>query len=90
MEEYVCTNCGEIGKPKTLVKGNLAIEILIWVFFWWTLLIVPLVYSIWRLTSKQMVCPRCNQGSMIPVDTLRGKQLADEFKKTSTRERNLT
>lgn len=65
MAEQYCTQCGTVGKPKKLTKGSFLIEV-----FLWLLLIFPgLFYSLWRLTSKQLVCPQCLAPNMIPVDS---------------------
>ena len=77
-KELVCSTCGFIGTPKQHTKGSIAIEILLWV-----MLILPgLIYSIWRLTSRQDVCPKCRNATMIPTDTPVGQKLAAETKKT--------
>jgi hypothetical protein len=60
---HICTTCRHVGKPVTRVKGSILIEIALWLL----LLIPGLIYSIWRLTSKEQVCPSCQQPSMIPL-----------------------
>jgi hypothetical protein len=68
--ELYCQNCGTVAKPKTLTRGSFIIEI-----FLWLLMIVPgLIYSLWRLTSKQKVCPRCEAPNMIPADSPRAQE----------------
>jgi hypothetical protein len=63
--EKFCRNCGTTAKPKRLTKGSFLIEV-----FLWFLLIVPgLIYSLWRMSSKQLVCPACGFPNMIPVDS---------------------
>jgi len=58
-----CTMCEYVGKEKTHTKGSIVIELILWIFF-----IIPgLVYSIWRLTSREKVCPNCGHNSMIPI-----------------------
>lgn len=69
--QYVCTVCGHIGWPKTKTKGSILVELLLWCAF-----IVPgLIYSIWRLTSRQKVCPKCSAPHMIPTNTPKGIEL---------------
>lgn len=50
-----CGSCKYQGKGKSVVKGSIFIEIILWFFF----LVPGLIYSIWRLTSKFYVCPKC-------------------------------
>lgn len=76
MEKFVCTNCGFNGNPKTKIKGSFAIELILWLFF-----IVPgLIYSMWRLTTKEKVCPACGKNSMLPADTPRGQEILKKYK----------
>ena len=71
----ICQNCGTRGEPKTITKGSVWIEIILWLC-----LIVPgLIYSIWRLTTKQKGCPSCGQVSMIPVNTPIGRTLVEKM-----------
>ncbi|SDB03346.1 hypothetical protein SAMN05660653_00146 [Desulfonatronum thiosulfatophilum] len=63
--ELLCTNCGAKGKPKKIAKGSFVLEVVLWL-----LLIVPgIIYSFWRLTSKQKVCPICKAPNMIPLSS---------------------
>jgi hypothetical protein len=72
----ICPACGTRGEPKTITRGSLRIEILLWL-----LLIVPgVIYSLWRLTTRAEGCPACGQIGMIPVATPRGQQLLDGHK----------
>lgn len=75
MANLICTLCGYTGSSKKKVKGNILIEIVLWLFF----LIPGLIYSIWRLSSKQDVCPKCGNPSMIPANTPMGQKLMADF-----------
>jgi predicted RNA-binding Zn-ribbon protein involved in translation (DUF1610 family) len=60
-----CPNCGATGTPTTRTKGSFFIEVILWLCFF-----VPgLIYSIWRLTTREKVCPRCGAPNMIPLDS---------------------
>ena len=77
-KEFVCTQCGHIGKPKTRTKGSILIEIVLWLLF-----IIPgVLYSLWRLISREEVCPKCGAPNMIPSDTPKGQELTN--KQTNT------
>jgi len=72
----ICQTCGTRGEPKTVTRGSIWIEIVLWLC-----LIVPgLIYSIWRLTTKQKACPSCGQVSMIPVNTPVGRTLVEKMR----------
>lgn len=60
-----CNNCGTVAAPTTRTKGSFITEV-----FLWLMLIVPgIIYSLWRLTSKEKVCPKCGAPNMLPLDS---------------------
>jgi|GEM_PF-983782 len=73
---YICTQCGNIGDPKTETKGSIIIEIVLWLCF----LIPGLIYSIWRLTSRYKACKLCNGNSVIPINSPVGMQIIENRK----------
>lgn len=76
---FVCTACGYVGKRDRIKKGNLLVEIFLWLFF----LVPGLIYSVWRLSSKYDVCPNCKKPSLIPASSPMGRKLIEEnFPKT--------
>lgn len=73
-KKLVCIQCGYIGEPKRAIKGNILIEIILWLF-----LIIPgLIYSIWRSSSRYKVCPKCGNSTLIPIDSPRAKTIMAE------------
>jgi len=75
-KQYVCTSCGYIGEPKKIIKGNFLTEIVLWL-----LAILPgVIYTVWRLSTRADVCPKCQNSTMIPVDTPKGRELAEKNK----------
>ena len=72
-EAMICMDCGTIGEGKDMVKGNVLIEIILWLCF-----IIPgLIYTIWRGGGSK-VCSVC-RGKLVPLDTPRGQQLLKQF-----------
>ncbi len=69
--KFICSNCGYTGNPKTQTRGNIFYEIFLWCLF----LAPGVLYSIWRLSTKQQVCPKCKMPNMIPADSPKGKEL---------------
>jgi ribosomal protein S27AE len=67
--DLFCQNCGTVARPRTRVRGSFLIE----VFLWLCLIIPGVVYSLWRVTTKEKVCPQCGAGQMIPLDSPRAK-----------------
>ena len=71
----ICPNCGYTGKAKSITKGSILIELVLWLFF-----IIPgLIYSLWRLTTRHPACPQCGATNMVPLDSPRGKKLQAEL-----------
>ena len=67
----ICPYCGTRAEPYMRPKGSTLLEL-----FLWLCLIVPgLIYSFWRVTSRDEVCPSCGQAGMIPVTSPRGYAL---------------
>jgi hypothetical protein len=63
-KEIKCPVCNYRGKAKNKTKGSFIMEVVLWCLF-----IVPgFIYSVWRLTSKVDVCPRCGNTLLIPAD----------------------
>lgn len=76
----ICQNCGTRGDSKTITRGSIWIEIVLWLCF----LVPGLIYSLWRLTTKQHGCPSCGQTNMIPVNTPIGQSLVEKMRTQST------
>ena len=76
MDQRVCTSWGFVGVPRKTVKGSFAMELVLWLFF----LLPGFLYSLWRLTTKHLACPKCKNATMIPVDSPMGKKLVAESK----------
>lgn len=67
----VCTRCGHSGPPKVRTRGSFAIELVLWLLF-----IVPgLIYSLWRLSSRQQVCESCGAADLVAPDSPVGQRL---------------
>jgi len=64
-ELQYCLSCGAVGKPRLIRSGSTGTEVILWV-----LAILPgVIYSVWRLTTKRWVCPKCGQTGIIPLDS---------------------
>ena len=74
-EMSICSKCGNKSLPVEFVKGSFFIEVVLWLF----LLLPGLIYSIWRLTTKALVCPKCKTPGMLPLDSPMGKKLDQDL-----------
>lgn len=70
----VCGACGTVGLEKKHTPGSLGIEILLWCCFF-----VPgIIYSLWRLMGRKVVCEACGSPNLIPVESPIGRKLLAE------------
>lgn len=83
----ICSQCGHLGKPKLITKGNIVSEAALWIFgvafcwFFLVSLIFPIGYSMWRHLSRFNGCPQCG-GTMIKTSSPVGlKMVADIHQK---------
>ena len=75
MSGSICSNCGTVGTPKSVTRGSILIEIVLWLCF-----IIPgVIYSIWRLTTRAKACRSCGSTNMVPLDSPMGKKLQRDF-----------
>lgn len=64
-----CSTCESVTPARTATRGSLAIEIVLWLCF-----ILPgLLYSLWRLTTRHLVCGACGQPGVVPTDSPRAR-----------------
>jgi hypothetical protein len=65
MSDRYCTTCGAVGAPKSHTRGSIWVEIVLWLCF----LLPGLVYSLWRLSTRQKVCRTCGAATLVPLDS---------------------
>lgn len=71
----ICQSCGTRCEPRTITKGSLGIEVILWICF-----IIPgVLYTIWRLTTRHKGCPKCGSASVIPTDTPMGRKFISDM-----------
>lgn len=77
-KELICATCGSRGTAKSVTKGSLLIEIVLWLCF-----IIPgLIYSIWRLSSRHKGCRTCGATNLVPLDSPAGRDLSTRYART--------
>ncbi|MEY2656100.1 MAG: hypothetical protein RLZZ524_3128 [Pseudomonadota bacterium] len=67
----VCTTCGHCGPARTLTRGSLMIELVLWLAF----LLPGLIYSIWRLSTRGLVCESCGATALVKPDSPVGRRM---------------
>lgn len=66
-----CTHCGLFSYGKNHTPGKFSTELALWLCFG----IPGVIYSIWRIASKAVVCPGCGEKGLIPLNTPKGREL---------------
>lgn len=75
----ICTQCHTIGTGKSVMRGSIGMEIVLWCFFG-----VGIFYSVWRHTTRQTVCAACRQPTLIPVQSPQGHRLLQQREPVTT------
>lgn len=68
--QLYCPSCGATSDGCTHTRGSILIELVLWLCF----LLPGLIYSVWRLSSRQQVCPSCRNPGLIPVTSPRASK----------------
>lgn len=67
-EEYICQDCGYMGRAALKLRGSAIVERLLW-----CLLIIPgPFYSYWRRQGGEVECAGCADGYIVKVDSKLG------------------
>lgn len=60
-KDYICLVCGGQRAPVLARRGNIYIEILLWLCY-----IIPgVMYTLWRTVRRHEVCPDCRNPSIV-------------------------
>jgi ssDNA-binding Zn-finger/Zn-ribbon topoisomerase 1 len=65
-----CTSCGATTSGKSHTRGSMLVEIVLWLCF----LLPGLIYSAWRLSTREQVCSVCDAPGLIPVNSPRARR----------------
>lgn len=68
-EDYICPDCGAIGRAERKIRGSAAIERLLW----YTLLLPGPLYSYWRRSGDKFECASCKSTFVVPLDSKLGE-----------------
>ncbi len=77
----VCPRCGQVGRPRTVRRGNVVIGMFLWLYF----LPAAIFYSAWRRSTRRAVCRRCFAPDIVLFATPEGRELARRFRASRAR-----
>ena len=66
-----CLKCGMVGPTKIETRGYFMVELVLWLCF----LLPGLIYSVWRVSSRRIVCPSCGSAELVPPDSPAAKKM---------------
>lgn len=82
---HVCITCTAYVNPVIKKQGLFLIEIIIWILALFLMpstagfsILIPVAYSIFRLLSKKMVCPKCGSVDIVLKNTPAAKEIIKE------------
>lgn len=89
--DWICTQCGYIGRPIRIAPGSGWLEIVIWLiaasqafnYERFSLLFPGIIYTVWRASCKRRSCPMCESRAVIPAESPKGLQIVDVYKNFS-------
>ncbi|MFC1612728.1 hypothetical protein ACFL23_00135 [Patescibacteria group bacterium] len=61
MQIIKCPNCKYEGNGKKITKGSFLMELFLWILFF----PVGIIYSLWRVNSRHIGCPKCGYNYVI-------------------------
>ena len=61
-----CPACGHQGTPRSTCEGSQRLEMLLW----FALILPGLTYSIWRFSTRSVVCAQCGSERILPPESL--------------------
>ncbi len=71
MADYICSECGYVGKCKITKSGSLATELKMWLLY-----VIPgPIYTLWRLRSRKRLCRHCDSEKILSIKTETGYAL---------------
>ncbi len=83
--QFYCKQCHTTGESKHKYAFNGFVELIVWAVFIpiaitmsWLAIIPAILISIWRISSKQIICGACNSLDIIPTDSPAALQLAED------------
>lgn len=81
--QRVCRRCEEVVRVGIRTRGSAFIDVVLWFAFlfslffglWPLFLVIALVHSGWRLSTRHWVCVRCQQPDVVPITSVAGRRI---------------
>ena len=82
---HVCITCTASVNPRRKQQGSFLIEIIIWILALFITpstagisILIAVAYSMFRLVSKRIVCPKCMSKDIVLDDTPAAREIIQE------------
>lgn len=90
---HVCTVCHSIIKPNKTSKSSFLMEAIVWIicliampFSIGVSLVPAILFSLWRMISKIIICPECQAIEIVPIKTPAAQQIIYELNSKKEKE----
>jgi hypothetical protein len=81
-ELFICTSCETIDDFQWRTSGSFFVEVILWILtiylsilIHWFFLFLGGGYSLWRITSRKVVCRACGSDTKVPLSSPVGQKL---------------
>ena len=89
-KQFICKDCMSTSETVIVTKGAFITETFFWIlafilspFTYLFSFILPIFYTLWRLTSKYKACSACKSKNLIPINSAAGLRLLNIIRSTS-------
>ena len=85
--QRICSSCGQVNSDTKIVKGSFVIEAFLYLIgiatliliFGILILVVAVIYSIWRVSSSYRGCKFCRTQTIVDINSPMGQELVRRF-----------
>jgi hypothetical protein len=82
---FICTNCRTVDNFGSATSGSFGIEVAVLIAslilasaIHWSFLFVCIIYSLWRASSRKVVCKSCQSDNKVPLSSPIGQKLSGQ------------
>ena len=94
-KNLICSSCGHANSAKRVTRGTFLAEVALWLVAIFLIFVIPLIggvlivvaiiYSVWRLLSRRTECRHCGNTNLIPADSPMGEKLNRDLRESQNK-----